>query len=82
MPELPEVETTRRGIAPHIEGQRLVDIVVRQPKLRWPVATDLPEKLKHCTIERLDRRGKYLLFTFNHGCLLIPSRYVWQPAYR
>lgn len=71
MPELPEVETTRRGITPHIEGRRLIDVIVRQSQLRWPIPADLPNILRHRTLERVDRRGKYLLLAFNHGYLLI-----------
>lgn len=41
MPELPEVETTRRGIAPHLEGQRVSRVVVRERRLRWPIPEDL-----------------------------------------
>ncbi len=70
MPELPEVETTRRGIAPHIEGQRLLGAVVRNPDLRWPVIDDLPQRLQGCTVRRLERRGKYLLFYTDAGTLI------------
>lgn len=71
MPELPEVETTRRGIRPHIEGRRLVDVIVRQPQLRWPIPTDIAATLKQQTLRQVDRRGKYLLLVFGHGSLLI-----------
>jgi len=71
MPELPEVETTRRGIEPHLRGQRVERLVVRQPQLRWPVPTDLGALLEGCTIERVERRGKYLLVSFAHGTLLM-----------
>ena len=71
MPELPEVETTRRGIAPHIEGRQLTNVIVRQTQLRWPLPPNLSHKLKSQTLERIDRRGKYLLFRFTHGYLLI-----------
>ncbi|MCU7854699.1 MAG: DNA-formamidopyrimidine glycosylase, partial [Candidatus Thiodiazotropha sp. (ex Lucinoma borealis)] len=43
MPELPEVETTCRGIAPHITGQRIQQVVIRQPRLRWPIPDNLPQ---------------------------------------
>ncbi|WP_150911614.1 bifunctional DNA-formamidopyrimidine glycosylase/DNA-(apurinic or apyrimidinic site) lyase [Marinobacter halotolerans] len=61
MPELPEVETTRRGIAPHCEGQVIAGIVVRDSRLRWPVPANLPDLLAGATITEVDRRAKYLL---------------------
>ena len=71
MPELPEVETTRRGIAPHIAGRQLTDVIIRQPQLRWAIPANLADKLKNHTLNQVDRRAKYLLFRFNHGYLLI-----------
>ncbi|MFP5403573.1 MAG: bifunctional DNA-formamidopyrimidine glycosylase/DNA-(apurinic or apyrimidinic site) lyase [Gammaproteobacteria bacterium] len=64
MPELPEVETTRRGLLPRLEGRRLRRIVVRNPHLRWPVPDDLEARLAGRTLQTLERRGKYLLFDF------------------
>ncbi|MFW6346856.1 MAG: bifunctional DNA-formamidopyrimidine glycosylase/DNA-(apurinic or apyrimidinic site) lyase [Halomonas sp.] len=61
MPELPEVETTRRGIAPHIEGREVGEVIVRQPRLRVPVPTDLVERLVGARVGELARRAKYLL---------------------
>jgi formamidopyrimidine-DNA glycosylase len=61
MPELPEVETTRRGIAPYLEGKRVVEVVIRQPRLRWPIPSAIRKKLPGQKIERIDRRAKYLL---------------------
>lgn len=61
MPELPEVETTRRGIAPYVEGQEVTEVIVRQPSLRVPVPKDLPERLVGARIGMLRRRAKYLL---------------------
>jgi formamidopyrimidine-DNA glycosylase len=61
MPELPEVETTRRGLAPHVVGQTIRAVVVRNPALRWPVPGDLDARLRGGTISGIDRRGKYLL---------------------
>jgi len=61
MPELPEVETTRRGIAPHVTGRRVVRIDVYDSRLRWPVPSDLDARMRGRTIERVDRRSKYLL---------------------
>ncbi|MGO2241190.1 MAG: bifunctional DNA-formamidopyrimidine glycosylase/DNA-(apurinic or apyrimidinic site) lyase [Halomonas sp.] len=60
MPELPEVETTRRGIAPYIEGQEVTEVLVRQPRLRVPVPEDLAERLVGARIGVLTRRAKYL----------------------
>lgn len=70
MPELPEVETTRRGIEPHLLGQRIKRFVVRQPKLRWPVSPEL-EQLTGAKIESVQRRGKYLLLETVHGTALM-----------
>lgn len=61
MPELPEVETTRRGIAPHVEAREIREVIVRQPRLRHPVPTDLVDRLVGARLGRLDRRAKYLL---------------------
>lgn len=69
MPELPEVETTRRGLAPLVVKRRIVSVSVRQPQLRWPVAKGLVE----CTgskIEALERRAKWLLWRFGNGTIL------------
>ncbi len=71
MPELPEVETTRRGIEPHLRGQRIERVVVRQPQLRWPIPDELGALLAGQQIERVERRGKYLLVPFAHGTLLM-----------
>lgn len=61
MPELPEVETIRRGIAPHVVGRCIERVVVRDRRLRWPVIRGFERKLTGRTIEAVDRRGKYLL---------------------
>ena len=61
MPELPEVEVTRRGIAPRLEGQALTAAVVRNRSLRWPVPAGLERTLKGLIVTRVGRRGKYLL---------------------
>jgi formamidopyrimidine-DNA glycosylase len=71
MPELPEVETTRRGIEPHVLGQTVAGVIVRQRQLRWPVPEELEEKLKGKEILKLQRRGKYLLFIVNSGALMV-----------
>ncbi len=61
MPELPEVETTRNGIAPHLVGRRVRALAIRQPRLRWPIDADLVERLPGQRIETVERRAKYLL---------------------
>lgn len=70
MPELPEVETTRRGLAPHIEGSEVIEVTVRQPSLRWPVPGNLAAKLEGQVIQSIQRRGKYLLFKNTQGTLI------------
>jgi len=71
VPELPEVETTRRGIAPHVLGRTVRELVVRQPKLRWPVPETLIKFLPGQTCREVSRRAKYLLLRFDHGTVLI-----------
>lgn len=71
MPELPEVETTRRGIAPHVKKQRVNNVVIRQSSLRWPIPRNLKQKLKDQTINDIQRRAKYLLFSTQTGHLII-----------
>jgi formamidopyrimidine-DNA glycosylase len=71
MPELPEVETTRRGIAPHVAGRRVARIDVYDRRLRWPVPDDLESRLRGATIDRIERRSKYLLFHAGDGALLV-----------
>ncbi len=71
MPELPEVETTRRGLIPHIIGRRITTAIIRHPTLRWPIPTDLQQYIQNQVLLSIDRRAKYLLFHFENGCLLI-----------
>ena len=71
MPELPEVETTRRGLAPLLCGARITALVVRDRRLRWPIAPQLETLLAGRTITRIDRRGKYLLLDLGAGSLII-----------
>jgi formamidopyrimidine-DNA glycosylase len=71
MPELPEVETTRRGIAPHIEGNTVSDVIVRQSRLRWLIPRGLARKLSGHNIVGVSRRAKYLLLRFEHGTLIM-----------
>ncbi|WP_226644150.1 bifunctional DNA-formamidopyrimidine glycosylase/DNA-(apurinic or apyrimidinic site) lyase [Microbulbifer variabilis] len=70
MPELPEVETTCRGLAPHLEGQRIRSVVVRQPRLRWPVDPDFAKHIKNANVLKLERRAKYLLVHTDRGCAI------------
>lgn len=71
MPELPEVETTRAGIEPHVRGQTVRTVIVRQPRLRWPVSPALAGVLPGQRIRTVHRRAKYLLFEADtgHVCL-------------
>ncbi|MCH7816463.1 MAG: bifunctional DNA-formamidopyrimidine glycosylase/DNA-(apurinic or apyrimidinic site) lyase [Proteobacteria bacterium] len=71
MPELPEVETTRRGILPHIKSRRVTKIILRQEKLRWPITPALAKELPGQTFRSVKRRGKYLLLGTDIGTLLI-----------
>jgi formamidopyrimidine-DNA glycosylase len=71
MPELPEVETVRRGIAPHLTGQTVSAVVVRQPRLRWPVPDDLAAQLPGQTLRRVERRAKYLLLHADTGTVIL-----------
>ena len=71
MPELPEVETTRRGVEPHILGRRVRRVVVREPRLRWPVPADLAGRLAQRSIDAVERRAKYLLLHTDGGSLLM-----------
>ncbi|WP_037588587.1 bifunctional DNA-formamidopyrimidine glycosylase/DNA-(apurinic or apyrimidinic site) lyase [Stenoxybacter acetivorans] len=71
MPELPEIEVTRRGIAPYIEHKIFQSVVVRQPKLRQTVDPELHRHLCGQTVLSISRRAKYLLFHTSTGCLMI-----------
>ena len=71
MPELPEVETTRQGIAPHCEGQTIQRVIVRNPSLRWPVPADLAEHLEGKTIRAVERRAKYLFLHLDAGSVIV-----------
>jgi len=71
MPELPEVETTRRGIAPLIEGRSVSAVVIRESRLRWPVPGTLPKRLARRKLLKVERRAKYLLLRFTHGTLIL-----------
>lgn len=71
MPELPEVEITRRGIAPYVEGRTVTGVVVRDRRLRWPVPRDLARQLSGRIVRRVLRRGKYLLLDCGGGWLIV-----------
>ena len=71
MPELPEVEVTRRGIAPELVGRRVSGGVTRTARLRYPLLPELPRLLKGKTLLAVRRRGKYLLLDFGAGTLLL-----------
>lgn len=70
MPELPEVETTRRGIKPYIDQQTVSEVIVRQPKLRWPVPPEI-HQMEGQLVESVKRRGKYILLETITGTALI-----------
>jgi formamidopyrimidine-DNA glycosylase len=71
MPELPEVETARRGIAPHLIGQRIAKVIVRQKQLRWPVPATLVKALPGQIIRAVERRAKYILIQTDAGTVLL-----------
>ncbi|MGZ8289492.1 MAG: bifunctional DNA-formamidopyrimidine glycosylase/DNA-(apurinic or apyrimidinic site) lyase [Telluria sp.] len=71
MPELPEVEVTRRGVAPHIEGRMVEDVVMLRSGLRWPFPENLRELLVGKRVLGTGRRGKYLLVEFENGTLIV-----------
>jgi len=71
MPELPEVEVTRRGVAPHLEDRIVEDVILRREGLRWPFPPNLRELLAGRRILSTGRRGKYLLIHFEHGVLIV-----------
>ncbi|MBD2857407.1 bifunctional DNA-formamidopyrimidine glycosylase/DNA-(apurinic or apyrimidinic site) lyase [Spongiibacter sp. KMU-158] len=71
MPELPEVETVRAGIAPHLTEQRFSKTIVRNPNLRWPVPANLEKLLRNQRVLNVERRAKYLLIKLETGTLVI-----------
>ncbi|MCB1866542.1 MAG: bifunctional DNA-formamidopyrimidine glycosylase/DNA-(apurinic or apyrimidinic site) lyase [Chromatiales bacterium] len=71
MPELPEVETTCRGIRPLVVGRRIDAVIVREPRLRWPVPKNIAQTLAGRTIESVGRRAKYLLIDTGSGTLIV-----------
>ncbi|NKF21214.1 bifunctional DNA-formamidopyrimidine glycosylase/DNA-(apurinic or apyrimidinic site) lyase [Solimonas marina] len=73
MPELPEVETVRRGLEPHLRGRRIARVTVRDPRLRWPVPATLARDAEGRRIESIARRGKYMIVTLDSG-----DRMIWH----
>lgn len=71
MPELPEVETTKRGIEPLILGQAVQNVIVRTDKLRWPIPKSLKRYLKNQTIDSVERRAKYIFLNTDNGSVII-----------
>lgn len=71
MPELPEVETTRQGLLPHVRGKRVTSVLVHESRLRWPVSAELSQVLTGQQIETIDRRAKYLLFRTATGSMMV-----------
>jgi formamidopyrimidine-DNA glycosylase len=86
MPELPEVETVRRGLAPVMQGARFTKVVAHRGDLRWPLPQDFAQRLQGQRVEKLRRRAKYLLADLSSGDVLIMhlgmsgSFHVAQPA--
>lgn len=71
MPELPEVETSRRGIKPHILNKKVIDVIVRQKQLRWPIPSALKKQLIGHKIQQVERRGKYILLRTQAGTVIL-----------
>lgn len=71
MPELPEVETTRRGIAPSLDGRRIVRVVVRERRLRWQLPRGFERRVQGHRVSGVSRRAKYLLIATDGGTLIV-----------
>ncbi|MGN6960539.1 DNA-formamidopyrimidine glycosylase family protein, partial [Neisseria sp. P0014.S006] len=71
MPELTEVETTLRGLAPHIDGKNIEKVIIRQFKLRWPIHPDLAQILAGRKFLAYNRRAKYFIINIENVMLLI-----------
>src|SRR5690554_5958450 len=71
MPELPEVETTRRGLAPHLAGRRVERVILRRPDLRWPIPGEVARELPGQAVDGIRRRAKYLLLETGAGGALM-----------
>jgi len=71
MPELPEVETTRAGLAPHVVDRTILGVVLRRPDLRWPIPDEISEQLPGRRVTAIRRRAKYLLLDTDAGSALL-----------
>jgi formamidopyrimidine-DNA glycosylase len=71
VPELPEVETTKRGIAPALLGHRVTDVVVRERRLRWPIPKEFEAAVRGKLVTSVERRAKYILIGFDSGTLIL-----------
>ena len=71
MPELPEVETTRRGLLPHVAGRHVDHVLLRRPDLRWPIPREVEDLLPGQRIDAIRRRAKYLLLDTGAGSALL-----------
>lgn len=71
MPELPEVETSRRGIEPYLLNRKIKAITIRQHQLRWPIPKNLPALAEGQTIREVCRRAKYIYLKLDNGCIII-----------
>ncbi len=71
VPELPEVETTRRGIAPALTGRRVERLIVRERRLRWPIEPGLEAEMRGQIVRHVERRAKYLLLRFDSGTAIV-----------
>jgi formamidopyrimidine-DNA glycosylase len=74
MPELPEVETSRRGIEPYVIGRKITRVTIRERRLRWPVSREVDERLAGQTVTSVDRRAKYLLINTTDGTAILRQR--------
>jgi formamidopyrimidine-DNA glycosylase len=71
VPELPEVETTRQGLSPHLIGKKVLNLHLYRRDLRWPISSELPEAVLDQSFQTVQRRGKYLAFEMNQGAMLV-----------
>ncbi len=71
MPELPEVETTKLGLEPHIVGKQVLSVQIHQKQLRWEIPSHLPKTIKEGIIKKISRRAKYILIKFSNGTLVM-----------
>ena len=71
LPELPEVETTRSGIEPALLGQTVREVIVRERRLRWPIARDFESSIRGTTVRAVERRAKYILIRFDTGTAIL-----------